>query len=307
MIDIESIRNRGGFEAPEDVSLEIVMDGVRFSYGTSPILKGIELRIDRSELVSIIGPNGVGKSTLIRCMNKILRPTEGSVTVNGTDVGQIAERELAKVLGYVPCASTGTFPITVVDAVLMGRYPHQRYGSLERDLEIVYETLERLDIGDLAMRSLNELSAGQHQKVMVAKGLAQTPKVLLLDEPTANLDIRHQLNVTRLLRDLSREEDMAVVMICHDLNIASKYSDRIILMHEGRIFATGTPEEVITEENLMTVYGVKSRVVRDLGRPHVMLRDDEDPRSGGGVSSRSPRHGVSRRPSPRRPRRCSPR
>ena len=111
---------------------------------------------------------------------------------------------------------------------------------------------------------------------MVAKGLAQQPRILLLDEPTANLDIRHQLNVTHLLRDVSRNSNVIVIMICHDINIAAKYSDSIILMSEGRIFAAGEPEDVITEDNLKTVYGVKSRVVNDVGRPHVMLRDDDD-------------------------------
>lgn len=264
-------------EPPGDSEMNITIDGMHFSYGTFPILKGIDLVLDRPEIVSIIGPNGVGKSTLIRCINKILEPTQGTVLVNGEDVTGINVKALAKVMGYVPCSSNGTFPISVVDAVLMGRYPHQKYGSLDNDLRIVYETLDTLGISDLAMRNLNELSAGQFQKVMVAKGLAQQPRVLLLDEPTANLDIRHQLNVTHLLRDIAHEKRVIIVMICHDLNIASKYSDRVIMMHEGRIFAVGTPAEVITEENLMTVYGVKSKVVDDNGRPHVILKDDDDP------------------------------
>lgn len=259
-----------------DGDMSIAIDGMHFSYGAFPILKGIELTIDRPELLSILGPNGVGKSTLIRCMNKILEPTEGSVLVNGRDIGEITVKELSKVMGYVPCATATTFPITVVDAVMMGRFPHQRYGSQDRDLEIVYETLDSLGITDLAMRSINELSAGQLQKVMVAKGLAQQPRILLLDEPTANLDIRHQLNVTRLLRDISRDRQVIVVMICHDINIAAKYSDRVVLMSEGKVYAAGTPAEVITEENLKAVYGVESRVVTDMGRPHVMLRDDDE-------------------------------
>ena len=261
---------------PEEPTLSISIDGMHFSYGTFPILKGIDVRIDKPELISILGPNGVGKSTLIRCMNKILTPTEGAIYLSDKDLKDITVKELAKVMGYVPCATASTFPITVTDAVLMGRFPHQKYGSQDRDLEIVYETLDSMGITDLAMRSINELSAGQLQKVMVAKGLAQQPDILLLDEPTANLDIRHQLNVTHLLKDISRERKVIVIMICHDINIAAKYSDRIILMSEGKIFSVGTPEEVITESNLEVVYGVKSKVVTDVGRPHVMLRDDDD-------------------------------
>lgn len=263
----------------ENVPLEgltIVLDGVEFSYGTFPILKGITMNLDKPGLISILGPNGVGKSTLIRCINKILAPTAGTVMVDDMDLSDITVKELAKIMGYVPCATGTSFPITVTDAVLMGRFPHQKYGSLEHDLEIVYDTLTSLGIADLSSRPINELSAGQLQKVMVAKGLAQKPRILLLDEPTANLDIRHQLNVTHLLRDISRTNNVIIIMICHDINIAAKYSDSIILMSEGRVFAAGDPEKVITEENLMTVYGVKSRIVHDMGRPHVMLRDDED-------------------------------
>ena len=257
--------------------LTLVIDGMEFSYGAFPILKGVTLDIGKPGLISILGPNGVGKSTLIRCINKILAPTGGAVMIDDIDISEITVKELSKVMGYVPCATGTSFPITVTDAVLMGRFPHQKYGSLDHDLEIVYETLTSLDIAHLATRPINELSAGQLQKVMVAKGLAQQPRILLLDEPTANLDIRHQLNVTHLLRDVSRNSNVIVIMICHDINIAAKYSDSIILMSEGRIFAAGEPKDVITEDNLKTVYGVKSRVVNDVGRPHVMLRDDDDP------------------------------
>lgn len=260
--------------------IEITINGVHFSYGSFPILKGIDLSIDEPQLISILGPNGVGKSTLIRCLNKILTPTEGVVMIDDFDVQCIPVKELAKVMGYVPCASGTSFPITVTDAVLMGRFPHQKYGSLDHDLEIVYETLDSLGITDLSMRSINELSAGQLQKVMIAKGLAQQPRILLLDEPTANLDIRHQLNVTHLLRDISRNNGVIVMMICHDINIAAKYSDRIVLMSEGRVFKVGTPDEVITAENLEKVYGVKSIIVHDSGRPHAILRDDDDTPNG---------------------------
>lgn len=259
-----------------DNGIDVDIDDVHFSYGDFPILKGIDLNVNKPELISILGPNGVGKSTLIRCLNKILKPTKGVVTIDGLDVQGVPVKELAKIMGYVPCTSGTSFPITVTDAVLMGRFPHQKYGSLDHDLEIVYETLDSLGITDLAMRSINELSAGQLQKVMIAKGLAQQPRILLLDEPTANLDIRHQLNVTHLLREISRSRQVIVIMICHDINIAAKYSDKIVLMSEGRVFKIGTPDEVITAENLKTVYGVESIIVHDSGRPHAILRDDDD-------------------------------
>ncbi|MCL2147834.1 MAG: ABC transporter ATP-binding protein [Methanomassiliicoccaceae archaeon] len=257
--------------------MHLNIDGLGFSYASVPVLDGITLDVSGNELVSILGPNGVGKSTLIHCINKILQPTGGSVFIEGKDVKEVPIKELAKIVGYVPCASKDTFPMTVVDTVLMGRHPHSKWGSLDADLEFVHRTLRLMGVEDLAMRAFNELSAGQHQKVMLARGIAQEPKILLLDEPTSNLDIKHQIEVTRILRDLTRKNGILVIMISHDLNIAAKYSDRVILMHKGTIFSVGEPHEVITEDNLRTVYDVCASVVPDGGRPHVILKDPETP------------------------------
>ena len=252
--------------------MKIELKNLGFAYSSTPVLNDITLTLEGAELVSIMGPNGVGKSTLIHCINKILSPTSGTVLLDGEDNADIPLKEMAKKAGYVPYTSTDTFPLTVVDTVLMGRHPHSKWGSLDRDLDAVYDTLELLGISDLAMRPFNELSAGQHQKVMLARGIVQEPEVLLLDEPTSNLDIRHQLDVTELLKTLSRKKNMLVIMICHDINVAAKYSDRIIMMSEGAIYAAGTPDEVMTPDNIRHVYGVESVVIHDLGVPHVILR-----------------------------------
>lgn len=249
------------------------IDKVEFRYSSVPVLKNISLDISGPQFVSILGPNGVGKSTLIHCINKILVPRDGAVSIDGKDVKDIHIKDLAKEIGYVPYSSSDTFPLTVVDTVLMGRHPHSRWKSLDNDLEIVYDTLKLMGISSLAMRPFDELSAGQHQKVMLARGLVQEPRILLLDEPTSNLDIKHQIEVTKILRDLSRDKNIVVIMISHDLNIAAKFADNMILMYEGRIFAVGSPSEVITEENLRTVYGVDSKVIFDEGRPHIILKD----------------------------------
>ncbi len=251
----------------------ISIEGVEFGYSSTPVLKDVTAVLEGPKFISILGPNGVGKSTLIHCINKILAPNDGTVMIDDRDVKDITIKEMAKMVGYVPYSANDTFPLTVVDTVLMGRHPHSHRGSLDSDLDIVYETLNMLGILDLAMRSFNELSAGQHQKVMLARGLAQEPKVLLLDEPTSNLDVRHQLEVAKMLKRLSREKGILVIMICHDINIAAKYSDEILLMYDGSIFDVGTPNEVITCENLRTVYGVDSRVIDDDGMPHVILKD----------------------------------
>ncbi len=253
--------------------MQIKIDGLEFGYSSIPVLNDITLDLSGSKFVSIMGPNGVGKSTLIHCINKILTPTSGTVMLDGRDVKDIKIKEMAKQVGYVPYSANDTFPLTVVDTVLMGRHPHSKWKSLDSDLDIVYDTLNMLGISHLAMRNFNELSAGQHQKVMLARGLVQEPKVLLLDEPTSNLDVRHQLDVTKMLKRLSVEKGILTVMISHDINIAAKFSDEVILMHQGRIYDAGTPEQVINEENLRAVYGVEARVVDDDGRPHVILRD----------------------------------
>ncbi len=256
--------------------MDLKLDEMGFDYGEHEVLKHITFSVSEPQLVCILGPNGVGKSTLIHCINRILTRTKGTVMVNDRDVNEYKLKELACITGYVPYTATDSFPMTVVDTVMLGRHPHANRKSNDDDVRMAYQILEKLGIQDLAMRPFNMLSAGQHQKVMLARGLAQEPEILLLDEPTANLDVKHQMDVSRLLYDLAHEQKIVVVMICHDLNIASKYADNIILMHKGTVYAAGRPEEVMTEENIKEVYGVESTVIMDEGRPHVILRDHSE-------------------------------
>lgn len=255
--------------------MRLVIDGIEFGYSSVPVLKDITLDANGPQLLSIIGPNGVGKSTLIHCINRILSPNKGTVMIDGDNVNDVSLKDLAKKVGYVPYSANDTFPLSVVDTVLMGRHPHATYKSLDKDLDIVYDTLRLLDIEDLALRNFNELSAGQHQKVMLARGLVQEPEILLLDEPTSNLDIKHQMEVTRILRDLSQEKNILIIMISHDLNIAAKYSDTMIMLHGGYIYAIGTPSEVITKDNIKAVYDVDSEIIESHGRPHLIVLDSE--------------------------------
>lgn len=255
--------------------MKVTISGLEFGYSSSPVLKDVNLEVNGPQLISIIGPNGVGKSTLIHCINKILSPTKGVVMINGEDVSGISIKDMAKKVGYVPYATSDAFPLSVVDTVLMGRHPHSGWKSLDHDLDVVYSTLKLINIEHLAMRSFDELSAGQHQKVMLARGLVQEPEILLLDEPTSNLDIKHQMEVTRILRNLSQEKGILIIMISHDLNIAAKYSDNMVMLSNGSIYAVGAPKEVLTKENIKAVYGVDSEIIESHGRPHIIMLDSE--------------------------------
>ncbi|MBO4569066.1 MAG: ABC transporter ATP-binding protein [Candidatus Methanomethylophilaceae archaeon] len=255
--------------------MRLSVEDLDFSYGNSKVLDGISFDLEGQGLTCIIGPNGVGKSTLVKCLDGINKPTGGRISIDGRDIASIPPRELAKLMAFVPVVSGDMFSMTVFDTVMMGRRPHQRLGNISSlDKEIVRRTLNMMGIRDLSMRGSNELSAGQHQRMVIARGLAQTPRFLLLDEPTANLDARHQIQVTMTLRDLASRGGMSVVMISHDLNIASRFADRIVMMAPpGVVRAIGRPEEVITENSIRDVYGVDCSIVDVRGRPHVILLD----------------------------------
>lgn len=256
--------------------MKVSIDGLCFSYPGVDVLKDITFEMDGSELVGILGPNGVGKSTMIHCMNRILTPTKGAVLVDDIDVQNYKLRDLAKIMGYVPCVSADAFPMTVVDTIMIGRHPRSDWRMKQEDFDAVYDAMEIMGIQDLAMRRFNELSAGQKQKVMLARGLVQEPQVLLLDEPTANLDIKHQYGVSKMLKYITRSKGVLAIMICHDLNIAAKYCDKIMLLKDGSIYAAGTPKEVITAENIRDVYDVDCSVIEVDDVPHVIVHDSYD-------------------------------
>jgi len=185
----------------------------------------------------------------------------------------MSSKDLSKLVGYVPVSGNDVFSMPVIDAVLIGRYTQQKWKTTDEDLRVVKKAMKLLGISSLALRGYNELSAGQHQKVAIARGLVQETPILLLDEPTANLDVRYQVYIAELLKGLTKMTGMTVVMISHDLNITAKYADRIILMAPpGTIRQIGTPEEVITKETIRDVYGVDCEIVHDSeGKPHVIL------------------------------------
>jgi iron complex transport system ATP-binding protein len=203
-------------------------------------------------------------------LDRILKPQRGTVFVDGKEITRMKAKEVARKFGYMPQGSQPVFPSTVFDTVLLGRRPHMGFWVTQRDREIVAEALKLMGIENMASRYFDELSGGERQKVLIARVLAQEPEIILLDEPVSNLDIKHQLEVLMLLKNLKQRRSFTVILAIHDLNLASRFSDKIVMLKEGKIFAVGSPDAVLTEENICSVYGVACRVESfDSGRPYV--------------------------------------
>ena len=250
--------------------MKLKVRDVEFGYTSVPILKDVCIELAESEVLGVVGPNGAGKSTLIRCIDRILKPQRGSILLDGRDINEMRLMELAKRMGYVPQSTSQIFPATVFDTVLMGRRPYLGWRSSEKDEEKVLDVLQMLNIENLAMRDINELSGGQQQKVFIARALVQEPDVLLLDEPTSNLDIRHQLEVMEIITSIVREKKISAIMAIHDLNLASRYADRIVMLNGGTIIDAGNPSSVLTPENIKQVYGVEAVVRNESERPFIV-------------------------------------
>jgi iron complex transport system ATP-binding protein len=203
-------------------------------------------------------------------MDGLLKPQKGNIIVDDMSIINMKREEISKKIGYVPQSSTSLFMLKVFDMVLLGRRPHTTWRSSDKDKKKVLNALRLLNIEHLAMKNFNELSGGQRQKVIIARAIVQETDVLLLDEATSNLDIRHQLEVMSIIRKLVDDLGISVAMIVHDLNIAARFSDKIIIMNEGKIVACGTPEEVLTEENISSVYGVEICISNIKNKPYVV-------------------------------------
>ena len=248
--------------------------GISCRYDAVPALYDVTLEIDSGEVVGIVGPNGSGKTTLLRAIHGLLVPVQGSVLLTGRDLRTLRAREIAATVGSVPQHSRDGFGFTVYEVVMMGRYPHQRPLASEspEDTSSVRRALERTRTWHLRRRSADALSGGERQRVLLARALAQDPRVLLLDEPTAHLDIRFQLEMMDLIAGLGAGR-LTVIAALHDLNLAAMYCGRLVLLAEGRIAAMGTPGEVLDATRLRAVYGADVAVHPHpiTGRPSVTI------------------------------------
>jgi len=233
------------------------------------------MAIEKGEMVALIGPNGCGKTTLLKLAAGVLTPGHGDVLLGGTSIKKLSRKEMARRMAVVPQYLYLPFAFTVGEVVMLGRTPYIRAlsGEMERDRSVVRQVMELVGIEQLASRTFNELSGGERQKVILAMALAQEPGVLLLDEPTAHLDINHQVEILELVRGLNRDQGVTVVAAMHDLNLAALYFDRLVLLESGAVFADGTPSEVLTEETIYQVFSATVEVSRHprTNVPHVMV------------------------------------
>lgn len=267
------------------MSTAIRLRNVRGGYNGAAVLRGVDLDLPQGELLGVIGPNGCGKSSLLRAITRLLPWREGAIEVLGRALESYSQRELARRIAVVPQEETHLFAFTVAEIVAMGRTPHLGRFEVESEVDAakVEDSLKATDTLHLAERPITELSGGEKQRVIIARALAQDPQVLLLDEPTTHLDINHQTEIHELLARLNRESGLSILCISHDLNLAAEYFDRIALMSEGRVVSCGTPSEIITQENLRSVYHSDAPVATNAysGRPQVVVTSREHLAGGG--------------------------
>ncbi|MCM8761690.1 MAG: ABC transporter ATP-binding protein [Candidatus Omnitrophica bacterium] len=249
--------------------------GLYGGYGSQMVVRGVSFEVGRGEFLGIIGPNGSGKSTLLRLATRILKPSAGSVMLDGKNIRSIDSKAFFRRVAFVSQDTIIQFPFTARQIVLMGRIPHLKRLQFEtrRDLEIADRALALTDTSHLAERPIDSLSAGERQRVIIAKALAQEPELLFLDEPTSHLDIGHQARTLDLLKKLNMEKNLTIVMVLHDLNLASAYCDRLIMLNDGVIYREGCPDEVLTYQNIEAIYHTvvlvnKSRIT---SRPNIVV------------------------------------
>ena len=251
--------------------MNISAKDIHLSYGAREILKGVDIHSEKGEFVGLIGPNGSGKSTLLKCIYRILKPNAGQIFLDEEDLGTMSVKESARKMGVVAQHNYYNFEFTVREVVMMGRAPHKK--ALERDnardYEIVEEALKTVGMEGFAQRSFSALSGGEQQRVILARALAQQTPCLILDEPTNHLDITHQLQIMRIVKNLSA----TVISAIHDLNIAAMFCDCIYALKEGRIIAQGTPREVLTADFIRQVYQVDAEIAKDSsGQMHILFK-----------------------------------
>lgn len=250
--------NESGIVMGTPADLEV--SGIKFHYGKREILKGTGFQARRGEVCLLLGANGAGKTTLLKCINGLLKASDGTVKWLGKDTAPLSLREKARIFGYVPQNTQAGLSLTVMETVISGRLPFSRGKTGKEDVEKSAQVLEQFGLSDYAFRQMGQLSGGERQRILIARALAGDPQVLLLDEPTSSLDLRYQYEVMEFLVKVSREKNLAVVAVIHDLNLALDFADRVALLHDGHVLAEGATKEVITPDRIEKAYGIRAAI-----------------------------------------------
>jgi iron complex transport system ATP-binding protein len=242
--------------------------GIHFSYNSLNILKNVSFEMNPGQILGVLGVNGAGKSTLLKCLNRILRPQMGTVLLSETEILSLKRNEIAKRIGYVP-QRYDQESLTIFDAVLLGRKPHMKWGPTHHDISVVENVLQVMGLAEHSLRPVKTLSGGQAQKVVIARALAQEPDVLLLDEPTSNLDVRNQLEVMGLVTEAVKHRGVCAMIAIHDLNLALRFADTVLFLKQGQVYAIENRES-ITPKVIQEVYGVTALIKEVAGHSVVV-------------------------------------
>lgn len=252
--------------------MELKINKLSFSYSHEKIvLKDISFAVEQGEFLGVLGTNGTGKTTLLKCINNILEPTVGGIYFGKEDITKLKQNEIAKIIAYVPQYANNLSPVTVIDFVMQGRIPYAGFSFSQLDKQIVLDVLQQFDLENYAFRKVNELSGGERQRVLIARALAQDPKIIILDEPTSSLDLYNQLFILEIIKEMGHKENLAVIMTIHDLNLASMFCDKLLMLKSGNVFAYGKSEDVLTVDNIKAVYNVQTAISIADGCKHVRL------------------------------------
>lgn len=240
------------------------IQGVEVRYGSTRVLEDIAMDVEEGEVVTVLGPNGSGKTTLLKTIDGIVKPVRGSIYIDTKNALSMKRREIARLIGLVPQRVNIYHGVKVFEFVLTGRRPHTDYLPSKKDIEITLEYMKALEIDHLASRDITELSGGELQRALIARALVAEPRILLLDEPTSNLDVKYQLSILDFIHWFSKTKKVTVIMSLHDLTQAYRYSDKTVLLKNGRIHAMGETVKTLTPETIFEVYGVKTKIIPEL-------------------------------------------
>lgn len=257
--------------------MRLTINNLSYSYKDTIALSNVSFTLSNGDFMVIVGPNGSGKSTLLKCLDRILKYKQGLIQLDGEDIKQISPRTLSRKMAYVPQKDEYTMPNSVFDTVMLGRKPYIEWGITAQDIQIVTELLQRFDLSSLAMRDINTLSGGQKQRVYLARALAQQPDILLLDEPTANLDLFHQSEILENLATLANE-GLIIIVTMHDINLALQYCNKAIMLSNGSLFASGG-KEIFTKDNIDDLFGTTVKIVSQDNQTYILPQRKNNIRS----------------------------